>query len=205
MTMFFRQVQKNGDNFSYIIADESAKEAAIIDSSYNGPEIISILKAAKFTLRYIIRTHAHPDHLADDQLVQSTLGGQTVGYLSSKSVDIKVKDGDVLQVGALRIEVLYTPGHTIDSICLLVDGKKLLAGDTLFVDECGRTDLPGGNSIAMYESLFGKLLKLDDDVAVYPGHNYGPKSYSTIGEQRRTNYVLKPRNAPEFVEFMSQP
>jgi glyoxylase-like metal-dependent hydrolase (beta-lactamase superfamily II) len=100
------------------------------------------------------------------------------------------------------IKVIYTPGHTPDSICLLVDNKKLLTGDTLFVGECGRTDLPGGNSESLYDSLFNKLLKLSDDVEVYPGHDYGLKPYSTIGEERRTNYVLQPRSLMEFVEFM---
>jgi len=83
-----------------------------------------------------------------------------------------------------------------------VDNQKLLTGDTLFVGEGGRTDLPGGNSRSLYDSLFNKLLKLDDAVEVYPGHDYGPKPYSTIGEQRRTNYVLQPRSLAEFIAFM---
>ena len=119
--------------------------------------------------------------------------------------DVKVDEGDVLRVGVVEIKVLYTPGHTIDGICLLVDGSKLLTGDTLFVGECGRTDLPGGSSKSLYDSLFNKLLKLGDDVEVYPGHDYGSKPDSTIGEERRTNYVLRPRSLDEFVEFMKQP
>jgi glyoxylase-like metal-dependent hydrolase (beta-lactamase superfamily II) len=85
---------------------------------------------------------------------------------------------------------------------LLVDNQKLLTGDTLFVGECGRIDLPGGNSKSLYDSLFNKLLKIDDSVEVYPGHDYGPKRYSTIGEQRRTNYVLQPRSLNDFIAFM---
>jgi glyoxylase-like metal-dependent hydrolase (beta-lactamase superfamily II) len=101
--------------------------------------------------------------------------------------------------------VLYTPGHTPDGICLLVDNQKLLTGDTLFVGECGRTDLPGGNAKILYDSLFNKLLKLDDAIEVYPGHDYGVKPSSTIGYERKTNYVLKPRNLKEFLAFMNQP
>ena len=86
-----------------------------------------------------------------------------------------------------------------------MDGKKLLTGDTLFVGECGRTDLPGGNAKSMHDSLFNRLLKLGDDVEVYPGHDYGEKRSSTIGAERRANYVLQPRSLEEFVEFMSQP
>jgi glyoxylase-like metal-dependent hydrolase (beta-lactamase superfamily II) len=87
-------------------------------------------------------------------------------------------------------------------MCLLVDNTKLLTGDTLFVGECGRTDLPGGNSRSLYGSLFNKLLKLNDAVEVYPGHDYGSKPYSTIGEERMTNYVLQPRSLMEFIAFM---
>jgi glyoxylase-like metal-dependent hydrolase (beta-lactamase superfamily II) len=85
---------------------------------------------------------------------------------------------------------------------LLVDDKTLLTGDTLFVRECGRTDLPGGDPKSLYDSFFNKLLKLDDSVVVYPGHDYGPKSCSTIGEERKHNYVLQPRSLAEFTSFM---
>ena len=99
-----------------------------------------------------------------------------------------------MRVGEIPISVIYTPGHTADSICLLVDSTKLLTGDTLFVGECGRTDFPGGSSKSMYNSLFGKLLKLDDAVEVYPGHDYGATASSTIGQERKTNYTLQPRS-----------
>ncbi len=116
-----------------------------------------------------------------------------------------VDEGDPLKVGKISIKTIYTPGHTADSICLLVDNQKLLTGDTLFVGECGRTDFPGGNSKSLYESLFDKLLKLNDDVEIYPGHDYGPKSSSTIGEEKKSNYTLQPRSIKDFIEFMSQP
>jgi hydroxyacylglutathione hydrolase len=99
--------------------------------------------------------------------------------------------------------VLHTPGHTSDSICLLLD-SKLLTGDTLFVGECGRTDMPSGSTRDMYVSLFGKLLELDDKVEVYPGHDYGSRPFSTIGEERKTNYTLEKRTLEEFIEFMSE-
>jgi glyoxylase-like metal-dependent hydrolase (beta-lactamase superfamily II) len=108
-------------------------------------------------------------------------------------------------VGKIQIKVLYTPGHTPDGICLLIDGEKLLTGDTLFVGECGRTDLPGGNAKSMYDSLFNKLLNLDDNVEVYPGHDYGSRRSSSIGLERKTNYTLQPRSLKDFLEFMSQP
>ena len=114
-----------------------------------------------------------------------------------------VEDGDLLTVGKIQIKIIYTPGHSLDSICLLVDNKKLLSGDTLFVGECGRTDLQGGNSKSMYDSLFNKLSKLNDAVEVYPGHDYGSKPSSTIGEEKKSNYTLQPRSLEDFIAFMS--
>jgi len=107
-----------------------------------------------------------------------------------------------LSVGKIPIKVIYTPGHTADSVCLLVDKAKLLTGDTLFVGECGRTDFPGGSSKSMYDSLFNKLLKLNDNVEVYPGHDYGLKPQSTIGEEKKSNYTLQPRSLEDFIAFM---
>ena len=101
--------------------------------------------------------------------------------------------------------MICTPGHTTDGISLLVDEKKVLTGDTLFVGECGRTDFAGGNSKSMYDSLFYKLMALDDSVEVYPGHDYGDKKSSTIGDERRLNYTLKPRTVEEFIEFIKEP
>jgi len=204
--MFFKQIQQHGDNFSYIIADEATQEAAVADPSYNADEIIKIIKNKKFQLKYIINTHGHSDHTAGNTELQSIFGAKLVAHEQSKThYDLPVAEGELLRVGKINIKIIYTPGHTTDSICLLVDNEKLLTGDTLFVGECGRTDFPGGNSKSMYESLFNKLLKLNDNVEVYPGHDYGLKPSSTIGEERRSNYTLQPRSLTDFVEFMSQP
>jgi glyoxylase-like metal-dependent hydrolase (beta-lactamase superfamily II) len=204
--MFFRQVQQHGDNFSYIIADDATREAAVVDSSFNAGEIIRILKTENLKLKYVINTHDHSDHTAGNEELLSMFSAKTVAHkLSRINADIAVDDGDFVRLGNVPIKVIYTPGHTPDSICLLVDNKKLLTGDTLFVGECGRTDMTGGNSRSMYDSLFNKLLRLNDDVEVYPGHDYGSKPSSTIGEERRSNYVLQPRSLAEFVEFMRQP
>jgi len=204
--MFFQQIQQHSDNFSYIIAHEPTRQAAVVDSSFNAAPIARILKTKNFTLKYIINTHGHSDHTAGNQELRSEFNAEIVAHkLSRTSAEIKVDEGDTLSVGNLSVKVIHTPGHTADSICLLVDGRKLLTGDTLFVGECGRTDLPGGDSRSMYHSLCEKLLKLDDAVEVYPGHDYGAKPYSTIGEERRSNYVLQPRSVEDFVVFMSEP
>ncbi|HMK94966.1 MAG TPA: MBL fold metallo-hydrolase [Candidatus Limnocylindrales bacterium] len=204
--VFFKQIQQHGDNFSYIIADEDTKEAAVVDSSFNAGEIIRTLRAKKLNLEYVINTHGHSDHTAGNAELKSMFNAKIVAHkLSRVSFDLAVEDGDVLTIGKIKIKVIYTPGHTADSICLLVDEKKLLTGDTLFVGECGRTDLGGGSSKSLYDSLFNKLMKLDDEVEVYPGHDYGAKAWSTIGEERKSNYTLQPRSLKDFIEFMAEP
>jgi len=204
-TMFFQQIKQRGDNFSYIIADEKTREAAVIDPSFNGEHLISVLKNANFRAIYVINTHSHLDHTADNGKVKSAFGAKIVTHeLARVGADIGVANGDVLKVGGVRIRVIHTPGHSPDSVCLLIDGR-LLTGDTLFVGECGRTDLAGGSAEDMYHSLFDKLMKLDDDVEVYPGHDYGSKLFSTIGFERRHNYTLEKRTLEEFIEFMKYP
>jgi hydroxyacylglutathione hydrolase len=203
--VFFKQVKRHGDNFSYIVADDLTKEAAVVDPSFNVDAIVAVAKDQNLNVKYIIDTHNHADHTAGNEEVRSVFSAKVVAHqLSHVRKDVTVVDGDTIRLGKVVIRVIHTPGHTTDGICLLVD-NKLLTGDTLFVGECGRTDLPGGSSESMYGSLFHKLLKLDDDVEVYPGHDYGPKNHSTIGVERRTNYVLQKRTLEEFVEFMRQP
>ncbi len=204
--MFFRQVQQHGSNFSYIVADDVSGEAVVVDSSYNAGELSRIVKAQNLCLKYIVCTHGHSDHTAGNIELLSMFNAKLVAHrLSGVDADVRVDEGDVLRVGEVKLKVMHTPGHTPDSICLLVDGKKLLTGDTLFVGECGRTDLPGGNARHLYESLFGKIAKLPGDVEVYPGHDYGTTPSSTIASELCSNYVLKPRSVEEFLVFMGTP
>jgi glyoxylase-like metal-dependent hydrolase (beta-lactamase superfamily II) len=203
--MIFNQIQQHGDNFTYLIADEKTKEAAVIDSSYNADEIIKILKTQNLRLKYVINTHGHSDHTAGNTELKSIFGAKIVAdKLSKVNCDVWVEDGDVIKIGPISLKIIYTPGHTVDSICILVDNQKLLTGDTLFVGECGRTDMPGGNSKSMYDSLFNKILELEDSIEVYPGHDYGSTPTSTIGRERKSNYTLRPRTLKDFVEFMRE-
>lgn len=203
--MYFKQIQQHGDNFSYIMADEKTQEAAVVDPSYNADVIAHTLKAEHLKLKYIINTHGHSDHTAgNDELLHSFEAKLVAHRLSRTNRNMIVDDGDILQIGSIHVKIIHTPGHTPDGVCVLVNNKKLLTGDTLFVGECGRTDMPGGNAKDLYSS-FNKLLKLDDDIEVYPGHDYGLKPKSTIGEERRTNYVLQPRSLEDFLKFMSSP
>ena len=204
--MFFKQVQQHGDNFSYIIADKKSGEAVVVDTSFNAGQIMQILKENDLFLKFIINTHGHSDHIAGNPELRSLLKAKIIAYKHSQvRFDIGVDDGDIIQVGKVLIKVFYTPGHTKDSISLLVDNKKLLTGDTLFVGECGRTDLSGGSSEEMYNSLFNIILNFSNHVQVYPGHDYGTVSFSTIGKEKNSNYTLKPRSLEEFIHFMNDP
>ena len=192
--MLFKQIKCSGDNFSYVVADANTKEAAVVDPGFNADRIIPFLKDHGLKVKYVVATHHHGDHTAGNEKIKSFSGSAIVAHrLSNIDRDIEVVDGDVLELGDLRIRVIHTPGHTRDGISLLVDGK-LLTGDTLFVGECGRTDLSDSSAEDMYDSLFNKLMRLEDDVEVYPGHDYGPRPYSTIGVERQTNYTLKRRS-----------
>jgi hydroxyacylglutathione hydrolase len=202
--LFFKQVIQQGDNFSYIIADDKTKEAVVVDPNFNADAIIRILRNQSLNVKFVIDTHDHIDHTASNEDFRSNFGAKVVAHkLAHVSKDVSVVDGDVIRMGEIVIKVIHTPGHTPDSVCLLVN-NKLLTGDTLFVGECGRTDLLGGSAEDMYHSLFDKLMKLDDNIKVYPGHDYGPKPYSTIGVERRTNYTLQKRTADEFIAFMNE-
>lgn len=203
--MFFKQIKYRGDNFSYIIADESSGEAVIVDPSFNVDAIMLVLKDKNFNLRYIINTHGHSDHTAGNLELKSVFHSKIVAHkVSHVNKDISVVDGDIIRLGTVTIKVIHTPGHTPDGICLLADGK-LLTGDTLFVGECGRTDLPGGSAKDMYASLLQKIARMDDSIEVYPGHDYGPFPNSTIAKEKQTNYTLKNRTLQQFIQFMQTP
>jgi glyoxylase-like metal-dependent hydrolase (beta-lactamase superfamily II) len=192
-------------NFAYLIGDEKTRLAAVVDPAWDIKRILDVAKRNNLRIVYAINTHSHMDHTSgNDELVKAT-GARIVAHEASKKrKDISVKDGETLHVGSLELKFIYTPGHSPDHVSILVQ-SKLMTGDTLFVGECGRTDLPGGSSEQQYDSLFNKLMKLPDDVEVYPGHDYGSKPHSTIAYEKAHNYVLKPRTEREFVEFMKEP
>jgi hydroxyacylglutathione hydrolase len=190
-------------NFSYLVADEESGEAAVIDPSWDLDKVFQTLKKKDWLAKYIINTHTHFDHVIGNQQMAELTGAKIVQHKNSQlDKDITVSDGDMIEIGGIRLRVLHTPGHSKDSICLLYDDQFILTGDTLFVGNCGRVDLPGSDAREMYYSLFNRLAKLDENLIVYPGHNYGPTSTSTIGHEKKTNYVLKPRSKQEFLELM---
>jgi glyoxylase-like metal-dependent hydrolase (beta-lactamase superfamily II) len=204
--MIFRQVPVGAfQNFAYIIGDEETKIAALVDPAWEVDKLLRQCEELGLRVTYVINTHSHHDHVGGNQQVAERTGAKIIMHQKSPvRKDIAVKDGDTIELGSLRIKIIYTPGHCPDHICLLVEAK-LLTGDTLFVGECGRADLAGGDPNALYDSLFNRILPLEDPIEVYPGHDYGSKPASTVGFERKNNYTLKPRTREEFIQFMAEP
>ena len=203
--MIFKQVPVGTfQNFSYIIGDEKTKLAALVDPAWEVDNLLAQCEKLGLKVTLVINTHSHHDHIEGNETVARRTGAKVVMHEKSPvRKDISVNDGDIIEVGSLKLKVFHTPGHCPDHICILVDGK-LLTGDTLFVGECGRSDLAGGDSGDLYDSL-EKILLLDDGIEVYPGHDYGKTTFSSIGFERRNNYTLKERTREEFIKFMAEP
>ena len=189
-------------NFSYIVVDEDTNESIIIDPSWNLMELELIIKNNNLKIKYIVNTHYHDDHTrGNEEMVESTKAPIIQHESSTLKNDITVKDGDFIEFGNSKLKVFHTPGHSPDSICLVGDGK-IFSGDTLFVGNCGRIDLPGGNASELYHSLFDVLHSLDDNLVMYPGHNYGSTETSTIGKEKMTNMIMQKRTEQQFLDMM---
>lgn len=189
-------------NFTYILEDEKTGEAVLVDPSWALDMVEQLITRNNLKIKYIVNTHHHFDHTIGNEAMAKATGAKIIQHESSTlKHDISVKDGDKIQFGDSEVSVIHTPGHSKDSICLVGDGK-ILTGDTLFVGNCGRIDLPGGSAKDLYHSLFDVLSKLDDNLVMYSGHNYGSTKTSTLGQQKTTNFVMQNRTEGEFVELL---
>ena len=210
--MFFKQIPVGPmQNFVYLVGDESAKEAAVIDAGWDIDEIIRNAAESKLKISKIILTHSHFDHIQKIQeLVDKTNAGIYFHELEFDEISrlvkngsakiIKLKDNEEIKVGKIKIKIIHTPGHTKGAVCLLFD-NKLITGDTLFVGAIGRTDLPGGDAIKLFESL-QKLKRLDDKIEIYPGHDYGEVPFSTIGGEKKTNPYFMCSTKEQFLNLL---
>ena len=210
--MIFKQIPVGPmQNFVYLIGDETTKEAAVIDAGWNIDEIIENADSEKLKITKIILTHSHFDHVQKVQeLIDKTKADIYFHELESDSIKkhikngatkiTKLKDNDEIKVGKIKIKIIHTPGHTLGAICLLFD-NKLITGDTLFVGAIGRTDLPGGDAIKLFESL-QKLKKLEDQIDIYPGHDYGETPFSTIGDEKKNNPYFMCNTKEEFLRLV---
>ena len=203
--MIFKQLfDTKSSTYTYIISSGQGREALIIDPVIeNVTEYINVLKELDLKLVKVIDTHIHADHitgastLRDQTKCITIMGEQT----PAETVEIKVKDEEIIKLDKLKIKALYTPGHTSDSYSFLMD-KYLFSGDTLLINGTGRTDFQNGNSKDAYNSLFNKLLKLPDETLLYPAHDYKGETVSSIGKEKKFNPRLQVRNAEEYVEIM---
>ncbi|MCV6605570.1 MAG: MBL fold metallo-hydrolase [Porticoccaceae bacterium] len=205
--MVFRQLfDYSSYTYTYLIADGG--RATLIDPVLeNIDQYLGLLKELDLTLDSTIETHVHADHVTAAGKLREATGCTVIQGVKSaaRGMDRSVDDGDVIAVGAIDLKVLYTPGHTDDSYCFLMErgGQNyLFSGDTLFIRGTGRTDFQHGDSQAHYNSIFNKLLTLPEDTLVYPGHDYRGMTVSTIGEEKRFNPRLQVASAEDYAHIM---
>ena len=204
--MIFRQVFDNkSSTYTYLIASAKGREAVIIDPVIENVEsYIKLLQELDLKLVKVIDTHIHADHVTGASKLKevtncSTLMGE---HTPANTVEIKVKDDEIIKIDQIEIKAMYTPGHTSDSYSFLMD-NYLFSGDTLLINGTGRTDFQNGSSKDAYNSIFNRLLKLPEDTILYPGHDYNGKESSTIGNEKKFNPRLQVKNVDEYVELMS--
>ena len=205
-------------NFVYAIGDRESGEAVLVDPAYDVNGIVDSLEADGMRCVGVLATHYHPDHVGGEMMGMKLEGVaelmervevpvhvqaadaefvQKVTGLNEGSL-VRHQSGDTVSVGAVDIELIHTPGHTPGSQCFFVDGR-LVAGDTLFLDGCGRTDFPGSDPGEMYDSLTQRLSKVPDDAVLYPGHKYSVESSATMGITRERNIVYRPQSREQWL------
>lgn len=209
--MFLKQMQVGHMAvFAYIVADKESGEGLVIDPAAETERIISEANSNGITIKYIVNTHGHVDHISGNADMKDRTGAEIIIHgddadmlvstpssvlrmfraKASPPADITVQGGEIITVGKIGLEVIHTPGHSPGGMALYTPGY-VFTGDTLFVEALGRTDLPGGSWEIMYKSIMDKLLALPDDTIVLPGHNYGRMPTSTIKNERENNPFLK--------------
>jgi glyoxylase-like metal-dependent hydrolase (beta-lactamase superfamily II) len=209
-------------NFIYLIGCAKTREAAVVDPAWDVQSILKIAEESDLKINRVFLTHGHPDHVNGlEALLEATdakvymhademdymrqvaaLFRMPVEFMNRRSVNFQtISDGDEILVGGLPVRFLHTPGHTPGSQCFLVE-KILVSGDTLFINACGRVDLPGGDPEKMWWSLNHRLRALEDDTILYPGHNYADRPTATMGEQKQTNPYLKYDSLDQFIRAM---
>ncbi len=210
-------------NFVYLIGDRETREAVVVDPAYDPAGILSILEEDDMTCVAMLGTHYHADHVGGSMMGLSVAGAAEM--LNETSIPLHVQadeaeyvkkvtgltDSDLtlhhgsssIEVGAITIDLLHTPGHTPGSQCFLVE-NHLVAGDTLFLEGCGRTDLPGGDPTELYHSLTGVLANVSDEATLCPGHRYSPAASGTMGQTRQDNFVFAPKSAEQWVAMFGR-
>lgn len=207
-------------NFVYLIGDRETGEAVVVDPAYDPQGIYDLAAADGMELVGMLGTHYHSDHVGGTMMGYRVAGISELLELVPVPVHVQAEEaelvrkvtgvassdlmqhesGDIVMVGEIPIELIHTPGHTPGSQCFLVD-NRLVAGDTLFLEGCGRTDLPGGDPAKLYESLTQKLAKVPDTAILFPGHQYSQDPSASMGDTRRLNFVFRPRTEAEWLQM----
>jgi glyoxylase-like metal-dependent hydrolase (beta-lactamase superfamily II) len=208
-------------NFVYLIGDREKGECLVVDPAWDVDGIVAVADADGMRITGALCTHYHPDHVGGDLFGHSVAGVARLLELKPIRVhthreeadgirqvtgveksDLVAHDGgDLVRAGDLEIELVHTPGHTPGSQCFLIGGR-LVAGDTLFVQGCGRVDLPGGDPDEMYRTLTQRLARLPETTILYPGHDYGPAPTSTLADERRDNVYMRVRSLDDWQRLM---
>ncbi len=208
-------------NFIYLIGDKNTRECVIVDPAWDIDGILKVIEGEEMTLKGSLVTHYHPDHVGGSIFGMNIKG---LAELMEKSpapvyvnkheadglkqvtglsdTDLRLTDSEEkIKVGEIDVTFLHTPGHTPGSQCFRV-GDYLVAGDTLFLQGCGRVDLPGGDSEEMYHTLTRRLAKIQDEIVLYPGHNYGGRPFDEMGNVRETNSYLQINRLEDWLAMM---
>src|SRR4051794_9183827 len=210
-------------NFVYLIGDRETGEVIAVDPAYDIKGLLDLVAADGMRLTGALVTHYHPDHVGGSMMGYRISGVRELLTLNPVPIhvhsdeahgvmrvtDASVTDlvqhesGDTVMAGEIPIELIHTPGHTPGSQCFFVD-NRLVAGDTLFLEGCGRTDLPGGDPVALYESITQKLARVPDDAVLFPGHLYSPEPSASMGDTRRMNFVFRPKSVEQWLTMFGQ-
>ena len=204
--MIFNQLFDNkSSTYTYIIASDKGREALIIDPVIEHTnEYIKVLENLELKLVKVIDTHIHADHITGlNELSRRTSCTKIMGEKSkSEVIDLKIKDGEKINIEKVEFKAMYTPGHTDCSYSYLMN-DRVFTGDTLLINGTGRTDFQNGSSYDAYESLFNKLLKLPEKTLVFPAHDYNGKKYSTIENEKNNNPRLQVSSKEEYADIMN--
>ena len=204
--MIFKQLfDLKSSTYTYLIASSKGREALIIDPVLdNVNEYIVLLKELDLRLVKVIDTHIHADHVTGAAKLKDITKCTTImgDHTPADSVEVKVKDDEYINLDDIKIRAMYTPGHTSDSYCFLMN-NCLFSGDTLLINGTGRTDFQNGNAKDSYNSIFNKLLKLPEETLLYPAHDYKGEKVSTIGKEKKQNPRLQVKGVDEYIEIMN--
>src|SRR5258706_6411769 len=202
-TMLFEQI-RSGGCLSYLIGCDDSCAALIVDPHLEQLDrYVALVAERGMRVHYVAETHTHADHFSAARELGKELGARIVMHRSAPAPfpNVRVDDGESLLIGKLRMRILHTPGHTSDSMCFVFE-DRVLTGDTLLIGGTGRTDLPTGDPDMRFDSLFGKVLHLDDALRVYPAHDYKERSSTTIGAEKQSNPRLQKSQRAEFGALM---